>query len=116
ISVRTRPMASCRRASSALTSASSMYSSTTSMTCGRRTRARPSALPRDAATPVSCWRMVRSLLIFVEAPLEQRRHLVGDRGLILAVDAQADLGALSGGQQHDAHDALGVDLAALGDE
>src|SRR5690606_20385390 len=93
-----------------------MYSSTTSMTCGSRTRARPSALPRDAARPVNCWRMGGSLLIFVEAWLEQCRHLVADRGLILAIDAQTDLSALSGGQQHDAHDAFRVDLASLGDE
>ena len=38
---------------------------------------------------------------------------VGRGLLVLAFDAQLHLRALAGGQQHHAHDALRVDLAAL---
>ena len=46
---------------------------------------------------------------------EQGRRGVGGGFGILAIDAQHDRAAGAGGQQHHAHDALGVDLAASRD-
>ena len=56
----------------------------------------------------------RASAVLVEAAFEQGGDRVGGGGFVLAIDAQRHRGALAGGQQHHAHDALGIDLAALG--
>ena len=52
--------------------------------------------------------------VFVEPAFEQCDHCVHRRSPVFAVGAHGHGGALTGGQQHHAHDALGVHLAPFG--
>src|SRR3569623_2060327 len=79
------------------------------------TTARPMAMPRATAMPCTENVIARSLP-FAEPVADQREQRVHRFLLALAVGLDRDLGAYTGGQHHDAHDALGIDAARAATE
>jgi hypothetical protein len=76
---------------------------------GRHPGPLPAPLPGlNAAAP-----RARRLLAFAELVVDERSDGVGRLLLVLAFGLEFDFGAEAGGQHHDAHDALGVDAAAV---
>src|SRR5687767_8568678 len=72
--------------------------------------ARPMATPRETGRP-NTWIVI--LLTFAELVLDQCAQGVHRCLLVLTVGLDFDLAAGTGGQHHHAHDALGVDAAAV---
>ena len=58
-------------------------------------------------------REVRELLFLVKLPQDQGFEFGQDGGGVVALDVEGDFAAGAGGQHHQAHDALAVDLFAV---